>query len=61
LTTMTCVSSIETSNPAKYSIAALLFTPHSYRKADLIDFQGAAAHYPMLKNSENERSQKNGL
>jgi hypothetical protein len=33
--------SIETSNPAKYSIAALL----SYRKADLIDFQGAAAHY----------------
>src|SRR6202048_3749562 len=40
-TTQTCVSSIETSNPAKLS--------SSYRKADLIDVPGAAAQLPNVE------------
>src|SRR5271170_8428997 len=45
--THTCVSAIETSSPAKYSMCALLFQ----NGADPIGLRcGAAAHYPMLKN-----------
>src|SRR5580704_9118806 len=41
-TTQTCVSSIETSNPAKYSMAV----SSSHRKADLIDFRESSRPLP---------------
>jgi hypothetical protein len=46
--TQTCVSAIETSSPAKYSIVSLLFQcqSRSYRL-----LQKSRDHYPMLKNS----------
>src|SRR5438045_4370325 len=48
VTTHTCVSAIETSSPAKYSIVSLLFQcqSRSYRPPGR-----ATVHYPMLKNS----------
>src|ERR1700730_2502002 len=46
--TQTCVSSIETSRPAKYSMFGLL----SQRRSRFYRPPGRAApHYPMLKNS----------
>src|SRR5580693_10732687 len=44
-TTQTCVSSIETSNPAKYSMVL----SSSNRKGDLIDVPGAAAQLPNVE------------
>src|SRR5438105_1346076 len=52
--TQTCVSAIDTSSPAKYSIVSLLFQcqSRSYRL-----LQKSRDHYPMLKNRKTERDE----